>query len=90
MYLLQNGRKHDSWRLARPDPYSSASSFDGWLPSRHVGADWSERGYRYMGPSAAESNPPLPPWVARARTWLLAIGWRRHGLIDLAEAPRAA
>ena len=30
VYLLQNGRKHDSWRLARPDPYSSASSFDGW------------------------------------------------------------
>ena len=28
-----------------------------------------------------------PRWLARARTWLLAIGWRRHGLIDLCEAP---
>jgi hypothetical protein len=25
--------------------------------------------------------------VAPARTWLLQIGWRRHGLIDLAEVP---
>jgi REP element-mobilizing transposase RayT len=26
--------------------------------------------------------------VAQARTWLLATGWRRHGLIDLGECPR--
>jgi len=26
--------------------------------------------------------------VASARTWLGSIGWRRHGLIDVAEAPR--
>jgi REP element-mobilizing transposase RayT len=25
--------------------------------------------------------------VAPARTWLLAVGWRRHGLIGLAEVP---
>ena len=25
--------------------------------------------------------------VARARTWLLAVGWRRHGRIGLAEVP---
>jgi REP element-mobilizing transposase RayT len=28
-----------------------------------------------------------PPAVASARTWLLRIAWRRHGLIDLAEVP---
>jgi putative transposase len=27
------------------------------------------------------------PAVARARTWLLAVGWRRHGLIDPAGVP---
>jgi hypothetical protein len=27
--------------------------------------------------------------VADARTWLARIGWRRHGLIDLQESPRA-
>ncbi len=26
--------------------------------------------------------------VARARTWLMRVGWRRHGLIDMDEAPR--
>jgi REP element-mobilizing transposase RayT len=28
--------------------------------------------------------------LARARTWLLAVGWRRHGLIALAERPADA
>jgi hypothetical protein len=27
--------------------------------------------------------------VAKPRTWLLAVGWRRHGLIDPAEVPGA-
>jgi putative transposase len=29
-----------------------------------------------------------PPPVAGARTWLARIGWRRHGLIDIAERPK--
>jgi REP element-mobilizing transposase RayT len=29
---------------------------------------------------------PSPSPLARARTWLLSIGWRRHGLIELAVA----
>src|SRR6185369_8830010 len=33
-------------------------------------------------------NVGAPP-VSRPRTWLLAIGWRRHGLIDLEEVPGA-
>lgn len=31
-----------------------------------------------------------PPAVARSRTWLLSVGWRRHGLIRLGERPGAA
>lgn len=30
-----------------------------------------------------------PRWLARARTWMLASGWRRHGRIGLRERPRA-
>ena len=30
-----------------------------------------------------------PPPVAAAQTWLARIGWRRHGLIDLAEKPKS-
>jgi len=33
--------------------------------------------------SGSKENGP----VARARTWLLAIGWKRHGLIDPADVP---
>lgn len=35
------------------------------------------RGFRGVG----------PPWVVPAKTWLLAKGWRRRGLIHLSEAP---
>lgn len=27
-------------------------------------------------------------WLTRARTWLLNVGWRRHGLLDPQETPR--
>jgi REP element-mobilizing transposase RayT len=84
VYLLQNGRKHDAWRLARPDPYSSASSFAGWRGDLHD----AERRARER--RDAESEAELAPWAARARTWLLSRGWRRHGLIDFEEAPAVA
>jgi hypothetical protein len=32
-------------------------------------------------------DAPRPSPVAVARTWLAAVGWRRHGLIGLNEAP---
>jgi hypothetical protein len=32
--------------------------------------------------------PPGRPPVAQARTWLASVGWRRHGLIDIDDAPR--
>jgi len=30
VYVLQNARKHGSWRARIPDPYSSGPLFDGW------------------------------------------------------------
>ncbi len=35
-------------------------------------------------PDPADAGPPS---VARPHTWLLRVGWRRHGLIDVAEVP---
>jgi hypothetical protein len=46
-------------------------------------ARWFE-GWRQ---AVADSEGPSP--VARAQTWLARVGWRRHGLIDVEEAPRA-
>lgn len=31
-----------------------------------------------------------PTWLAMARTWLLTVGWRRHGKISVRERARAA
>ena len=77
-YVLLNSRKH--WRerhRALPpvvlDAASSGRWFDGWR----------------LVPGSRE--PPSEAWespeVRSARTWLLTIGWRRHGLVDPAEVP---
>ena len=65
-YLFHNARHHGI-RLAHAfDPCTSARWFDGWSAGAHKD-----------GRLASASSP-----LARARTWLLAIGWRRWGLID--------
>ena len=48
---------------------------------RRVPGAGSTAGSRYR-PSEPEGRE-----VAPARTWLLQTGWRRHGLIDLADVP---
>jgi REP element-mobilizing transposase RayT len=78
-YVLLNARHHLR-RHARTasaasrillDPASSARWFDGWR---------LETASRL---AAAHERRE----VARARTWLLRVGWRRHGLVDPSEAP---
>jgi REP element-mobilizing transposase RayT len=75
-YVLLNARKHLATRHvsraeAKLDPASSARWFDGWRSSVDV----------------TLSGANAIPEVARARTWLLSLGWRRHGLVDPAEIP---
>jgi len=78
-YVLQNGRRH-GLRMPRGyggvDPYSSAWYFDGWA---------HERWRRGLSPPDDDEGPP----VARPHTWLLATGWRAHGLIGITEVPAA-
>ena len=80
-YVLLNARRHAaragrSARRAltriRLDPASSARWFDGWKPS--VAVEVQDRALR--------RRP-----VARARTWLLSVGWRRRGLLDPTDVP---
>jgi len=78
-YVLNNWRRHREdrapgrARVAALDPYSSALSFDGWRD-----------GVRFAIP---DDFVPLP--VARAETWLLTIGWRKHApLLDWREVPQ--
>ena len=96
-YVLLNVRRHVRKRTgsappARIDAASSAAWFDGWKRSRAGTVRPPGR-----GPDGATVTVPpatVPPAsgaspVARARTWLLGSGWRRHGLIDPAEVPEA-
>ena len=74
-YVLNNWRRHredrDTGSKAALDRFSSAIVFDGWIAAT-----------RFAIP---EGYTPLP--VARAKTWLLRIGWRRHAAIDWREVP---
>ena len=92
VYVLQNLRKHGI-TLDGPDPYSSAPEFSGWSRGdrRGPGQDAHVRESRMGGDTA-----PQPQFLRRAfradvpmaKTWLLAVGWLRHGLIDARERPR--
>jgi len=81
LYVLQNARHH-RWsgapRPGRPwtDPYSSARWFEGWR--------------RWPGGLRGTDAGPAAPPVVPARSWLLRVGWRRHGLIDPGEVPADA
>jgi REP element-mobilizing transposase RayT len=76
VYVLMNRQKHASKAMSkamRLDPCSSASLFDGWK----------------VPPSLAppresiERSPIEPP-----TSWLLRLGWKRHGLIGPDERPK--
>ena len=77
-YVLKNARKH-GLRLAADvvDPFTSGPWFDGWRGRR-----------RRIDPRAPGTVDFLEP-VARPLTWLLRIGWRRHGPIPIAGPPGA-
>jgi hypothetical protein len=74
------GRKHHADRGERSstwlvDPFSTGALFSGWtqLAGQHV--MWPLR------------EGWLSMFVWLPRTWLLAEGWRRHGLVDAREVP---
>jgi len=73
-YVLLNTRRH-ARRLWRGTRIDPASS-GRWF-------DGWRQGQHVDGPNV-DTMP-----VSRPHTWLLAIGWRRHGLIDPEEVPGA-
>jgi REP element-mobilizing transposase RayT len=83
-YVLLNARDHAAERgqqLARGwvDPFSSAIWFDGWRNAIRTDAPW-------LRELARDACPTAP-----ARTWLLAVGWRRGGgAIDVDDVPGPA
>lgn len=82
-YVLNNRRRHmrQFTKLASPryvDPFSSA---------------WTSGAFRealdpsYNPGMALGAEFARPPPIARARSWLLSTGWKRGGLLELAETP---
>jgi len=70
-YVLSNARRHGLVR---------GRTGEAWVDPYSSAAAFD--GWR--GPIAAPRSA-VP--VARARTWLLSVGWRRHGLLDPSTTP---
>ena len=82
-YVLNNRRRHlkrgGSFVFERwIDPFSSWAWSGGW---RDCPANWIR---------SARAGPEGTPPVAEPRTWLLRVGWRRHGLIPINEVPKGS
>jgi REP element-mobilizing transposase RayT len=74
-YVLLNQRRH----AAQTGDILPASWVDPCSSAMEFDG-WKER------PMAAREGPPT---VVPAESWLLRVGWRRHGLIALGEIPGA-
>ena len=78
-YVFNNWRKHrvaglsPGWRV---DPFSTASLFDGWRDGACLDRERFPSEFSLLV-------------VQEARTWLLRVGWRRHGLLDWRQVPSA-
>jgi REP element-mobilizing transposase RayT len=72
-YVLLNARRHLAKR-GRPLP-------------RTARIDPASSGRWFLGWRRSVAPADDPPAIAPPRTWLLSVGWRRRGLIDLAEVP---
>lgn len=76
LYLFNNARKHTAerggrWSPELVDAFSSGYHFTGWRRRVTTFGNWD----------------PGPPVTADPKTWLLRIGWKRHGLLDPAYVP---
>jgi REP element-mobilizing transposase RayT len=82
-YVLNNWRKHredrgDLQRTWKVDPFSSGALFWGWKELEGADVMWPIRlGYEAL-------------LVYLPKSWLLRIGWKKHGLIRTNEVPSSA
>lgn len=56
-------------------------------PGKAIDVDPASSARWFQGWRKAVHTPGGPRPVGRARTWLLRIGWRRHGLLDPSDVP---
>jgi putative transposase len=82
-YVLNNWRKHredrgDVQRTWKVDPFSSGALFGGWKELE---------GHAVFWPLPRTYEPPI---MYLPTSWLLRVGWQRHGLIQTSEVPSAS
>jgi REP element-mobilizing transposase RayT len=84
VYVMANHRKHGHASVGLIDPYSSAPYFTGF-------AGFNGQPPILLHPSLVPKAlaPPVVLPVAAPSRWLLAVGWKRHGLLRLHEKPLA-
>ena len=78
-YVLLNARRHAGLaarHTAQLDPASSSRWFDGW-----------KRTEQRAGKGREGVHSGMRRCVALPQTWLLEVGWRRHGLVAPDEVP---
>lgn len=85
-YTLLNARKHLAERLRKAKGASDRKREA--LPPTPV--DRASSGRWFTGWARAPERASDDPPVADARTWLAAVGWRRHRLLDPSEVPGRA
>lgn len=75
VYIFHNEKKH-AVQYGKPLPrgYVDPCTSAAWFDG------WKEK--------LPPPPPSVPAVVAAPRTWLLKVGWRRHGLISVDEMPR--
>jgi hypothetical protein len=89
-YSLQRDHAHLLVEAADARELACGMKAIGARLARAVRLDEASSGRWFDGwrRALASREPPLElPEVSPPRTWLLSIGWRRHGLIDPAELP---
>jgi REP element-mobilizing transposase RayT len=77
-YVLLNRKHHDAEKKFSKywiDPCSSAAWFEGWAQPVRGDEPWKRQ--------LLKSDRP----TVKATVWLLATGWKRHGLLRFDEAP---
>jgi REP element-mobilizing transposase RayT len=85
VYVLANFRKHEHG--GTPSQYGNGGRMQRAGLDPYSSAAWFD-GWRDRSPPSAPRAEDARCFVGR--TWLLRVGWRKHGLLELTEAPVTA